>query len=101
MKRGTTPTISISVEGVELSYLKDIYISVKQDNNIITKTGENITIDNDSGTIGVYLTQDETLSFRPGYVFIQLRATTTGGNVIASDVQQISIDEILQEGSIT
>jgi hypothetical protein len=35
------------------------------------------------------------------HVFIQLRAATTGGNVIASDVQQISIDEILQEGAIT
>lgn len=101
MKRGTTPTFAILLEGIDFSILQNVYITFKQDNRVLTKGNEDIALDAENQLINVALTQKETLSFRQGYVFVQLRATTQSGNAVASDIVQIDASGILKEGVIT
>lgn len=100
MKRGTTPTLEIAVDGVKVTDLSSIYVTLKQDDLIITKFGEDIQVNEEDNLLGVSLSQKETLSFRPGFVYLQMRSVTSGGNAIATDVQKIDAVEILQEGVI-
>ena len=100
MKRGTTPTFALSLEGIDYDMLDTVYVTFKQDNRVITKTGDDVELDKDNQIINVSLTQSETLSFRQGYVFIQLRAVTKGGNAVATDIVRINADGILKEGVI-
>lgn len=101
MKRGTTPTLEIAVDGVKVTDLTSIYVTFKQDDLIITKSGEGIQVNEEDNSLGVSLSQKETLFFRPGFVYLQMRAVTNGGNAIATDVQKIDAVEILQEGVIS
>jgi hypothetical protein len=101
MKRGTTPTLEIAVDGVKVTDLSSIYVTLKQDDLIITKSAEDIQVNEEDNSLGVSLSQKETLSFRPGFVYLQMRAVTSGGNAIATDVQKIDAVEILQEGVIS
>lgn len=101
MKRGTTPTLEIAVVGVKVTDLSSIYVTLKQDDLIITKSNEDIQVNEENNSLGVSLSQKETLFFRPGFVYLQMRAVTSGGNVIATDVQKIDAVEILQEGVIS
>jgi len=100
MKRGTTPTLEIAVDGVKVKDLSNIYVTFKQDDLIITKSGEDIQVNEENNSLGVSLSQKETLLFRPGFVYLQMRAVTSGGNAIATDVQKMDALEILQEGVI-
>ncbi len=100
MKRGTTPTFALSLEGIDYNMLDTVYVTFKQDNHIITKTGDDVELDEENQIINVALTQSETLSFRQGYVFVQLRAVTKGGNAVATDIVKVNTDGILKEGAI-
>lgn len=100
MKRGTTPTLNIALDGVNVGDLDKIYITLKQDDSVLTKSGEGVTVNEEDNSVSVSFNQKETLFFRPGYVYLQMRAVTSGGNAIATDVQKIDAVEILQEGVI-
>ena len=58
--------------------------------------------DNDAKTLTVTLTQEETLKFEEGgNVEIQLRAVTTTGAVLASNIVALPVERILLGGVIT
>lgn len=93
MRRGTTPTIVINVKGIDMTEISEWYITVAQDNVQITKTNEDIEIEDT--LIKMPLTQQETMRFKSGEVSVQIRAKTTEDVVIASGIQTIDIDRIL------
>lgn len=101
MKRGTTPTIEIKITGIEVADLESIYITLKQYKKEVTKTTENITINEINNTLYTPLSQEDTLLLERGYVYVQMRAVTKDGLVVASDVKMITMEEILKEGVIT
>ena len=100
MRRGTTPTIEIKVTGIKVSELESIYVTLSQHKNKVTKETEDITIYEAENTLYVTLSQEETLTFFRGYVYVQMRAVTKDGLAIASEIQMISVEEILKEGII-
>lgn len=100
MRRGTTPDIMIMLDGIEFAALKVMYITFKQDKNLITKTIQDVVYDEETKQISVHLTQEDTLSFHNGYVFVQIRALTNSDNAIATDIVRLNVDEILKEGVI-
>ncbi len=63
MKRGTTPTLEIAVDGVKVTDLSSIYVTLKQDDLIITKSGKDIQVNEEDNSLGVSLSQKETLFF--------------------------------------
>ncbi len=99
MTRGTTPTLTLSVEGVDLTTCKSLYVTLQQGGLKLTKqTGENLTVADDA-TLQLYLTQEETLRFAPNQVQIQLRGITAEDIAFATNIQSVSTKNILLEVS--
>lgn len=101
MIRGTTPTLEIKITGIEVTELENIYITLKQYQKEVTRSTEDITIDEMSNTLYVPLSQEDTLTLSRGYVYVQMRAVTKDGLAVASDVKMTTMEEILKEGVIT
>ena len=101
MIRGTTPTLKIRLKGIETSRLTSVYLTIKQGNREVTKTYYDGVVAESESVLSVPLTQDDTLTFGSGYVYIQLRAMTDNEVAIASKTRLILMEEILKEGVIT
>lgn len=101
MFRGTTPTLEIKLTGIEVAELESVYITLKQYQKEVTKSTEDITIDEMRNTLYVSLSQEDTLTLSRGYVYVQMRAVTKDGLAVASDVKMTTMEEILKEGVIT
>lgn len=101
MFRGTTPMLEIKITGIEVADLESIYITLKQYKKEVTKTTEDINIDEISNTLYAPLSQEDTLTLSRGYVYVQMRAVTKDGLAVASDVKMTTMEEILKEGVIT
>lgn len=100
MRRGTTPTLRFKVKGIGVEELDSIFITLKQGNKELTKTNEDVTIDEDENRLIVTLTQEETLNFNDGVCQLQLRATTDKGGAVASSIVTKQWEHILMEGEI-
>ena len=101
MRRGTTPTLTISVTGLVVSDLKTIRVTFKQGNIELTKTTEQVTVDTEYNSISVPLTQEDTLMFGSGAVNVQIRGLLEDGvTAIASTIKSFSMDKILLDGVI-
>lgn len=101
MIRGTTPTLKLKLNGIETSRLTSVYVTIKQGEKEVTKTYYDGIIAESESVLSVPLTQEDTLTFRQGYVSIQLRAMTTDGLGIASKTRLVLMDDILKEGVIS
>ena len=100
MKRGTTPTITMTVD-MDLTTWT-VYISIHSTkNNTITFDDNRLTKSyaNETTTMTLTLTQQETLALGVGIADIQLRAIKDG-TAVASSIEQIPIGRILQDGVI-
>lgn len=100
MRRGTTPTLNIKVEGADVKDFRDIYLTIKQYNVEIDKRETDIEKDEAENKLIVPLTQEETLSFKDGTVNIQLRATVGLDGAVASNIVTLPLEHILMEGEI-
>ena len=97
VRRGTTATNTFAVD-VDLRDAT-VFVSYEQDGEvIIEKTGDDLTITEDS--VSLDLTQEDTLAFRPGKVFIQLRYVTAGGAADASNIISTTFERIIKDGVI-
>lgn len=101
MRRGTTPTITATVDA-DLTGL-DLYLAFRQAMaQPIVKTGDALEVEIADGqtTITTTLTQAETLAMSDAYpVEVQVRAIGDGGDVaLATTIASVEVDRILQEG---
>lgn len=89
---GTTPTFTLTFSeqsGVDLTQAANVYVTFCSGTKTVTKTGDDLTIEQRS--VGVMLSQEETLSFIPN-VAIQANWTTPDGKRIASEVVNYKFD---------
>ena len=101
MRRGTTPTLTITVTGIDVADLKTIKVTFKQGNIELTKNTEDVSIDVENNSISVPLTQQDTLMFGSGAVNVQIRGLLADGvTAIASGIKSFSMDKILLDGVI-
>lgn len=66
MVRGTTPTFTLRLRedsGIDLNAAQNVYFTIAQGSNSITKSGEDVYVQDDGRTVLVWLTQEESLSF--------------------------------------
>lgn len=98
MRRGTTPTITISTD-ISLVEASNFYLTFKQGDKIIfEKELDDVTITEES--VSVWLTQAETLSLKDGcMVNFQIRATL-GDQKVASNIMVARVEDILKGGEI-
>ena len=102
MYRGTTPTIIIDVTGENFSSASKLWVTFRQEENIVTRSGAEVTVtaDGDDSEVSCALNEHETLAFRPGDVYVQIRWKDTSGVVYASPIVKTSMNDILLEGVI-
>lgn len=66
MIRGTTPTFTLRItnggDDLDLTQASGVYVTIRQNGRVITKTGDDISIAAQS--VSCWLTQEESLSFR-------------------------------------
>ena len=105
----TTPTISLTVEGVDLSGM-DVYVSLEQGSKELTKTGDALIIEPIVGTettdtsINFTLTQEESASFDFGKsVSVQVNWISSVGVRDATEIKTIPVmrnllDKVVEYG---
>lgn len=99
MRRGTTPTISITVKGLSDIQIDKAYLTLKQRGIVVEKTEADIEIDGDM--LRATLTQEETLGFMAGAkINVQLRVLSENGTAYASNIVTVPVGEILKDGVI-
>ena len=101
MIRGTTPTIILTLNKVDLTSLKSVYVTFCQYGKMITKKNGDEGVAITEHSVSVSLTQEETLRLTPGTVEVQLRGLTKGGDAFATNVATVVVKEVLLEEVIT
>ena len=101
MRRGTTPTLVLAVTGLNVAELDTIFITFEQGSLELTKSKDDITIDEEANTIKVTLSQEETLKFNAGSVNVQVRGIVADGSIaVASNIKTIKVGNVLLDGVI-
>ena len=101
MTQGTTPTITLTLDALDLTSLKSVYVTFCQSGKKLTKQSGDDGVDINKHTVSVSLSQKETLSFTPGTVEVQLRGLTNGGDAFATNVARVAVREVLLKEVIT
>ncbi|RHC58347.1 hypothetical protein DW839_01975 [Enterocloster bolteae] len=101
MTRGTTPTITLTLNEVDLTSLKSVYVTFCQSGKMLTKQSGTEGVEITEHTVSVSLSQEETLRFTPGTVEVQLRGLTNGGDAFATNVARVAVKEVLLKEVIT
>lgn len=99
MIRGTTPTLKVKINGVDLNRFTSLYFTIKQHNIEVTKQIEDMQFEGDN-ILSVFLQQEDTLKLHRGYAYVQVRGTVDYYIAVASNIKMISVDEILKGGVI-
>lgn len=105
MRRGTTPTIPLTVDK-DISDGWTIYATFRSGSHEVELTNDRMTIELEPETeteqaktlINVTLTQEETLAMH-GSAEVQIRAIKDG-TAIATDIQRVDVGRILKDGVI-
>lgn len=99
MRQGTTPTIQITINDIDLNEMQNIYVVFEQNGYILKK--ESSDLDIEGNVISVLLSQEETLNFKEGTCNIQLRMITKVGVAIASPIKTTKVYRVLNKEVIT
>ena len=101
MRRGTTPTLTLLIHGIDVSDMGTIFVTFEQGSKEVTKTGEDISVDTENNAITIAFSQEDTLAFGVGNIDVQIRALLKDGETaIASKIKRTSMERILLEGKI-
>lgn len=101
MRRGTTPSYLLEIEGYDLRECV-VSVTIKQGDKKLVLDGERIGISYEDGvsTIIFTLTQSETLGFKNGYVSIQVRWLDETGYAQCTEIEMIQVKPVLNEAVI-
>lgn len=103
MRRGTTPTIQLTADNMSFKDCSLIIVTMKsKDKTIVERRfSGDIGIHEDEETgeefLQFTLTQQETLKFPVGIVQVQIKAKTSAGTVVATNIIEVESQRILNE----
>lgn len=104
--RGTTPSITLNVKGVDLSNAgvwPMVVVTVGNGSSIVDVNRDKLVIaSTDAGcSVTFALTQTETLSMhRLRKTRVQLRAKDADGHAIASPIASVEVEDVIRDGEI-
>lgn len=94
MIRGTTPTISLAVTGINLVSASKIRVTLTQIGTHIVK--EDAQIQNDGlGNLYIVLSQAETLELVPGKVQMQIKILMSDQKVYSSEILELTVKDAI------
>lgn len=104
--RGTTPSITLNIKGVDLSdatVWPTVIVTVENGHNSFDVERDGLTIaSTDAGCALTFaLTQSQTLALsvmRP--IYVQLRAKDADGHAIATDTASVAVEDVIKDGEI-
>lgn len=102
MRRYTTPTHSLVIEGVDLTGM-DVFVTYAQGCNRLTLRPESIDYDPDTGntTLPVSLSQSQTAKFAAGKrVSVQVNVVSPDGTRRATTVREVTVTQNLLDEEI-
>ena len=95
MRMGTTPTHTFELPEELSGVVAKVRVIYKQGDSVVLKKETDAVQGN---RISFKLTQKETLKFMPtAPVSLQVRALTTGGDSLASDIITVSVYQCLED----
>ena len=101
--RGTTPYLSITVEGRDLT-TAHVFVTIRQREKTLTKDGADVSCTYDSqedtSELHVAYTQADTLGLADGAAELQLRWIYADGTAEESEIASITIGRVLKGGVI-
>lgn len=99
MYRYTTPTLPITIDGIDFEEVTLFRVAIEQDDIELLKVIniDDPSVDAERKTIYVSLTQEETASMDDGPVDVQARIKFTNGSVLATNKATLSIKDVLDE----
>ena len=99
MYRYTTPTLPVTIPDIDFSEVQTFRIAIEQDQTEILKIVDvdDETVDAETNTIYVPLTQQETALFQEGITEIQARIIFVSGSVMATKKGKVSVNDVLDE----
>ena len=101
MRRGSTP-VNVFELDIDL-HDATVFVSYEQDRAVVVeKTNEDLIFaqDDQTYTISLNLSQEDTLKFHPGKVEIQIRYVFPSGTADASDIIPTTFERIIKDGVI-
>lgn len=94
IRQGITPTFTFTLPNtVDLTQAENVYVTFRQANKELTKTGRDITVREHE--VDVFLSQTETLGFERGTVRAQINWTYDDGNRGETNIVSIEWAETL------
>lgn len=88
--RGTTPTLVCSfTSGVDLTEAASVYVTIKQGSAVVTKTGDSLDVS--ALSVGVYLSQADTLRLTQGAAEVQVNWTFADGSRGCSSIVPVTL----------
>lgn len=102
MFKGITPTFTLTLpEEVDLGVASNVYVTFanRGGKTLVQKKNDDIEIN--ENTVNVYLTQDETLSFPSGSVYVQINWTYIEGGKTkraCSEIASVFWNDSLERG---
>ena len=99
-RRGTTPAISLRVNADLTEWA--VYVAIRNGKSRVIVDGDRLTMRYADGKTAIEfsLTQEETLALSTGSSSVQVRAVNAHGVAVATDIERLPIDRIIQEGVI-
>ncbi len=99
MYQYTTPTIILSINGIEFEHVSLFRITIHGKRNQLLKlvSGDSDNVDAEQNTVSIVLTQEEMASLGKGYGAIQVRIVTTENDVFATNKEKILVDSVFDE----
>ena len=99
MYRYTTPTLPITIEGLdftEVDYFR-IAIELGQTELLFVVPADDETVDAETNTIYVSLTQEQTAALKEGLAKVQARIKYNSGAVQATNMASVAVNKVLDE----
>lgn len=103
MYRGTTPNLQIKIRSqLDLNDVKQCWATIKSSVNSkeITYDLNNMALDPDEATLSIRMSQEDTLKFGNGELNIQVRLLMDDDLAYASNIKNITMNQILKDGVI-
>lgn len=97
MRRYTTPTIGLCIEGIDITDA-DIYVTFESKDNTVTVKNPDAAYENGNTIIECPLTQEQTASFGlTNQVVVQVNWVYSNGKRNATEIKAVSISDNLIE----
>jgi hypothetical protein len=98
MRRGTTPTLTFTLDDFDYSLISVAQLTIAQGPNDVKVIVKDLNIGPNSLTCS--LTEKETLSLKDGRCKVQIKMKLNDDKIVATDVYNVSVKEILNEESL-